>query len=98
MPVETLVRPGLIVAVMLLVLADPRGAFGQAVITPPRVRFTAVRGVGAESCPDETSLAADISARLGRDPFDPHSERSVDLSLERTADAWVGRIYLRESP
>src|SRR6187402_1032267 len=54
-----------------------------------------VRDDGAESCPAGRELARDVTARLGRSPFDETAARTIEIRVERTATGFRSRVHVR---
>ncbi len=53
-----------------------------------------VRGEGAEQCPDQAAIRAEVEGRLGYDPFLPGSDRTIAVTIERRGDRLAGRVEL----
>jgi hypothetical protein len=64
---------------------------------PPKVRLDYVRAAGANGCPDEDVIRNEVSARLGRDPFDSRAERSVSAHISRNRQTLRARIHVKDS-
>ncbi|MEI8257022.1 MAG: hypothetical protein WCJ30_15220, partial [Deltaproteobacteria bacterium] len=82
------------VGVLGAVLASTRPARADLA----RVRLAVLHTAGTEGCLVDTEVRADVTARLGRDPFDASALRSIDVVLSRDAAAYAARIYTREDP
>ncbi|WP_441288581.1 hypothetical protein ACSRUE_42690 [Sorangium sp. KYC3313] len=65
---------------------------------PPRarVRIELTRGPGAERCPDERFLRAEIARRMGFDPFDAEAPLTMAVSMEQGQRELIASIYLRD--
>jgi hypothetical protein len=60
----------------------------------PTVRLVYVRDVGAESCPDETTLKQSVMAHLGYDPFRPFAGTTLFAEVGRASDRFVGHVKI----
>jgi hypothetical protein len=60
-------------------------------------RLSWVRGEGAGACPNEAALAADVAARLGRDPFGEDPQRTLHAHVWSDGQAWHVRIQVRDA-
>lgn len=75
------------------------GAAAHAAPPPTRVvALEVVRDAGAEVCPDERAVAADVIGRLGRDPFVAAAPERVLVSLSPARRGFVARITLIGAP
>ncbi|MEZ4407525.1 MAG: hypothetical protein R3A52_13770 [Polyangiales bacterium] len=64
---------------------------------PTTVRFSWVRGDGADACPDERRVRDDVERRLGRDPFSDDATRSIEALVERVDEHWRATIRVRDA-
>ena len=64
---------------------------------PARVVLVYERGPGTEACPDEPSLRAEVSARLGYDPFVPSAPRTLRVVLARDRHRLRGSVRVVEA-
>ena len=55
-----------------------------------------VRGEGADGCPARGELAREVSARLGRNPFDDAAPLSIEIRVERLGEGFESRIHVRD--
>jgi hypothetical protein len=62
----------------------------------PTARFSYDRSTGAERCPDELSVRAAVSARLGYDPFDQDAPRLVSTVIEKRGGDLVARVAMHD--
>src|SRR5437868_3298 len=60
----------------------------------PTAHLLYVREAGAQSCPDESSMRAQVAARLGREPFVEHALTTVSVTLYAKARELRARIEL----
>lgn len=85
------------------------GSFAAAIVVPWGVLASGLalgdaapvhliyeRGPGAEQCPDETALRADVAARLGRDPFVEEGARTVVARIRKVGAELRATIELRD--
>lgn len=81
-------------AMGLLCAADAR-----AVPEPPRaaMRLEVVRGPGAEGCPGETALRAEVARELGADPFRDDAPRVLTVRIERNGVERMASLTLRDT-
>jgi hypothetical protein len=75
-------------AVLVFLLA-PRSALADQT-----ARLVYARGVGAETCPDETALRAAVASRLGYDPFRPVAALTVIASVAHAGSVYQGDVRL----
>jgi hypothetical protein len=61
------------------------------------VRLVYARGGGADQCPDEDSLRADVAGHLGYDPFRTDAPRTLFASISRAGQGLRGDIVIRSS-
>src|SRR6185503_8095001 len=59
-----------------------------------RAHLLYVREAGAERCPDEAQLRAQVAARLGYDPFSASAPSTISVTLRRSARGLLARIEL----
>ena len=85
-------RFSLFIASLMAALA-PQVTFGRAVRPTINLRYT--RGAGAERCPEEATLRSAVSARLGRDPWDPAAKRTIVVAVAREGASLRARVELR---
>lgn len=60
------------------------------------VRLSWVRGEGAESCTDESTLRREVTARLANDPFAEGASRSFEGVVARTENGWRASYVVRD--
>lgn len=60
----------------------------------PVARFVYVRGLGAEACPDEDTMRAAVSARLGYDPFRVVAKTTLTAQISRENGVYRGHVKL----
>jgi hypothetical protein len=60
----------------------------------PSARLIYVRGQGAESCPGEMELRLSVAHRLGYDPFNTGSRRTIMTVVEGTDERLTARMEL----
>ena len=60
-----------------------------------RVRLEWIRGEGADECPSGATMAAEITRRLGRDPFASDAAVAIEVALRREGTAWTAHIQAR---
>jgi hypothetical protein len=60
----------------------------------PSARLVYVRGQGAESCPGEIELRLSVAHRLGYDPFNTGSRRTIVAVIERSGERLTARMEL----
>ena len=58
--------------------------------------LTWTRGEGAQACPSAREVAADVSGRLGRDPFSYVAERSLEAIVSRVDGQWTLELNVRD--
>jgi hypothetical protein len=91
-----LARPlGRILAAAIVVGGMLR-AIGPVHAAAPPVRLIYERGPGAESCPDEDGLRAEVAARLGQDPFAATGGRTVIARIRRDPSGLRAHIEIRD--
>src|SRR4051794_4640258 len=78
-----LIKPAAILSVVSALFAAEAGA-------SPASRLVYSRGVGAESCADESALRAAVATRLGYDPFFPWAPITVVAQIRRERGALRG--------
>jgi hypothetical protein len=83
---STLISAGL----GLLVLAASSAAHAG-----DRVRLEWMRGAGADECPSGATMAAEITRRLGRDPFASDAAVAIEVAVRREGTAWTAHIQSR---
>lgn len=91
-------RTGAIVVLLgalVVGLVEARARAQDAAASGP-VRLSWVRTEGAESCAAADTLAADVRARLGRDPFGEPATRLIEGLVVRDGARWVARIFVRD--
>ncbi|MFI5288044.1 MAG: hypothetical protein ACHQ17_00260 [Polyangia bacterium] len=59
-----------------------------------RAHLLYVREAGAERCPDETQLRAEVAARLGYDPFSESAPSTISVTIRAGARGLKARIEL----
>lgn len=69
----------------------------RAIAAPAPSRLSFAREVGAERCPDESALRAEVAARLGADPFVAVADREVVARIDRQGGRLHGLVELRTS-
>jgi hypothetical protein len=67
----------------------------RALPGPDPVRLAWVRGRGADACANERQIAAQVIARLGRDPFRADAGRSIDVYVTHSDAGWLSEIFVR---
>lgn len=72
----------------------PRAAAAEA---DDRYSLSWVRGDGADQCPSRAALAGEVSARLGRAPFDDDAPRSIEIRVDRAGHGYETRIHVRDA-
>jgi hypothetical protein len=91
-------KPGvpsfLIIAAAGLVCLEAGSVFAQS---RREARLAYVRGPGTESCPDDTTLRAEVADRLGYDPFRNTAELTVRAKVERDKGALVADVALEDA-
>lgn len=60
----------------------------------PSSRLVYMRGPGAESCPDQTTVREAVKKRLGYDPFFPSSDKTIVARIVRDANKLRGEVEL----
>ncbi len=60
----------------------------------PSARLIYVRGQGAEECPSEMELRLSVAHRLGYDPFNTGSRRTIMAVVERSGERLTARMEL----
>ncbi len=63
---------------------------------PEAVRFSWVRGPGADACSSHSVVVQQITSRLGRSPFAADAERSIDAYVSHAEAGWRAEIYVRD--
>ena len=81
------VRVGLIFGTIALTISNGAGAF-------PSAKLVYVRGQGAESCPGEMELRMSVAHRLGYDPFNTGSRRTIMAVVEGNDERLTARMEL----
>ncbi|MEM9073965.1 MAG: hypothetical protein AAGE52_36065 [Myxococcota bacterium] len=56
-----------------------------------------IAGEGTESCPREAMVAADVAARLQRNPFSSESPQQLFVELTRSATHWHAALAVRHA-
>ncbi len=80
---------------MALLIALIIGCTHVAHAEPTRpLHFTYQRAPGAEVCPSEVLLRADISALVGTDPFDDAAAAGIECMVERTDDGFSADVQI----
>ena len=80
-------RVALAFASLLMLSAATASAF-------PSARLVYVRGQGAESCPAEIELRLSVAHRLGYDPFNTGSRRTIMAVVEESGERLTARMEL----
>jgi hypothetical protein len=62
----------------------------------PTAHLLYAREAGAQSCPEESALRAEVAARLGRDPFAAQAPTTVSVFLSGKPQALRARIELSD--
>jgi len=68
--------------------------FPRPALASPVARFIYVRGLGAEACPDEDTMKAAVSARLGYDPFRVVAKTTLTAQIARENGVFRGHVKL----
>jgi hypothetical protein len=77
----------------LPVLSGPAIASAESMTTAPHpVRLVWTRALGAEACPEASIIEADVTQRLGANPFSPDAPGSIDVHVARDAGVWTALI------
>jgi hypothetical protein len=72
---------------------EPALASAEPVTTAPHpVRLVWTRALGAEACPEASIIEADVTERLGTNPFSPDAPGSIDVHVARDAGVWTALI------
>lgn len=53
------------------------------------------RGAGAESCPDEPTLRAEVARRMGLDPFARDGDLEIAVEVDRDVASWRATLRVR---
>jgi hypothetical protein len=64
----------------------------DATTTKAPVRLGWTRALNAESCPEASVIEADVTRRLGVDPFSPDAPGSIDVSVAHERGEWTAVI------
>jgi hypothetical protein len=78
---------------LLLSFAAATSALAQGTTTakaPVRLGWT--RALNAESCPEASAIEADVTRRLGENPFSPDAPGSIDVSVAHERGEWTAVI------
>jgi hypothetical protein len=59
------------------------------------VRLSWVRAAGADACPTERRIAAQVAERLGRNPFSVDAAQSIEAYVARSERGWHAEIHVR---
>jgi hypothetical protein len=88
-----LARAAVAAAMILLCVAE-----ADAAPEPPRaeMRLDEVRGPGAEGCPDEAFLRAEVARGLGADPFQDDAPRVLTVSIAQDGPELTASMALRD--
>lgn len=78
-----------------VILAGLAAAAGARAAGPEPVRFSWVRGEGAEGCADQQRIAEQVSARLGKSPFSADAPRSIEAVVSRAEHGYRAVIFVR---
>ncbi len=81
-----------IAAALTIALAAP-----FAIADAPPTKLVYSRGAGAEACPEEAALRADVGARLGHDPFVDPADRTLTARIVKEGVLLRGSIELRDA-
>ncbi|MGC4087299.1 MAG: hypothetical protein QM756_05205 [Polyangiaceae bacterium] len=73
-------------------------AAASTVSAQPRTEFRYLRDEGAQKCPAESELRAQVRARLGYDAFEKGATRTIRASIETTSDGYRARVELEGGP
>ena len=68
----------------------------RAFAEPAPVRLAWVRGPGAEACSSQSAVIEQVAARLGRSPFSPGAELSIDAYVTHVEAGWRAEIFVRD--
>ena len=78
-----------------VILAGLAAAGDARAAGPEPVRFSWVRGEGAEGCADQQRIAEQVSARLGKSPFSAEAPRSIEAVVSRAEHGYRAVIFVR---
>ena len=78
-----------------MILAGLAAAGDARAAGPEPVRFSWVRGEGAEGCADQQRIAEQVSARLGKSPFSAEAPRSIEAVVSRAEHGYRAVIFVR---
>jgi len=82
--------------VALVILTTPReAAAANPSAAPPTAHLVYARGEGAEKCPDDDSLRADVAAHLGYEPFESDDVRTIVVTIAKAGRGLRGKIVVR---
>ncbi|HEX6765489.1 MAG TPA: hypothetical protein VF103_08435, partial [Polyangiaceae bacterium] len=84
-------------AASVLVLAWARAASAQETAAHFPVRLDWTRAPNAESCPEASVIEADVTRRLGTNPFSADAPGSIDVSVARERGEWSALIEDRSA-
>jgi hypothetical protein len=71
--------------------------FSTRTLATPSSRLTYERGIGAELCPDESTLRRAVEQRLGYDPFFPWADRTMVARIRADATGLHGTVELLDA-
>jgi len=75
-----------------LAVAPLRASAQPSEPSPEPVRLSWTRAPEAEACPEASVIEADVTARLGANPFRPDAPGSIDVALTRERGEWTALI------
>ncbi len=87
-------RPVRSKCLVVAVLAASYAVAPREALASPIARFVYVRGLGAEACPDEDTMRAAVSARLGYDPFRVVAKTTLTAQISRENGVFHGHVKL----
>ncbi len=85
-----------VVAALGLTMTLCFGAFDASAEPTPLVRLSFSRGTGADTCLGEPQLEEQVQRRLGRDPFSPRADVSIEGNVVRADGTWRAVLDVRD--
>jgi hypothetical protein len=83
---------------LVIALSGPSArAIAQEDAAADGARLAWVRGEGAAGCVDGESLAGEVRARLGRDPFRGEVRQTIEGLVGRREGRWVAQLFDRDA-
>ena len=80
-----------------LLLTSTHSKQAQASDSDAFVQLHWQRGADAQSCPAQAELEQLVRLRLGRNPFNSSSPRTLEASIEHQGSAWHVELHIRDS-